>query len=249
MLRTFSYYSLMTLAGHLLLAELCYGQTTTTTTSLPTAVQERTMREQALDVAQARLWGLDAEEWKRYRELMAGPLGLQAPNLDPLSALGISARTDAERQRYAELQVRMEAARVERLLIYQRAYDEAWRRLYPSLRPVEVAAKVTGNGAVAEQPGVDQRRLAIFVKDGCLACSQRVRQLQDRRVAFDVYVVGSRNDDSHIRRWARSVPIDATDVRSGRITLNHDAGRWLSLGTTQALPAVGYVTDGEWHPE
>lgn len=248
MLRILSRYLLMTLAGHLLLAELCYGQTTTTTT-LPTAVQERTMREQALGVEQARLWGLDAEEWKRYRELMAGPLGLQAPNLDPLSVLGISARTDAERQRYAELQVRMEAARVERLLVYQRAYDEAWRRLYPSLRPVEIAGKDTSRGAVTEQSHANPRRLAIFVRDGCSACSQRVKQLQERGVALDVYVVGSRNDDSQIRRWARSVPIDPPSVRSGRITLNHDAGRWLSMGTTQALPAVGYVTDGEWHPK
>lgn len=238
----------ISVVGHLLFAQAIYAQPAPATTNRPTAAHERTTREEPLDIEHAKLWGLDAEEWRRYRELMAGPLGLQAPNLDPLSALGISARTDAERQRYAELQVRMEAARVERLLTYQRAYDDAWRRLYPSLRPVEAPGMRTGREA-AKEPSTGERRIAVFVKDGCSACSQRVRHLQERGVAFDIYVVGSRNDDSHIRQWARSVPIDPASVRSGRITLNHDAGRWLSLGTTQTLPAVGYVTDGEWLPE
>ena len=73
-------------------------------------------------------WGLQPQDG-RYRELMDGPLGIYSPNLDPLSALGIEARTDEERRRYAELQVQIEARRVEKLLAYQRAYDEAWQRL------------------------------------------------------------------------------------------------------------------------
>jgi hypothetical protein len=66
-------------------------------------------------------WGLRSDEWTRYRELMEGPLGIYSPNLDPLTALGIEARSDDERQRYAELQVQAEARRVEKLLAYQRA--------------------------------------------------------------------------------------------------------------------------------
>ena len=54
---------------------------------------------------QARDWGLGVEEWTRYRDLMQGPLGVYSPHLDPLTALGIEARADQERQRYAELQV------------------------------------------------------------------------------------------------------------------------------------------------
>ena len=68
----------------------------------------------------------------RYRELMEGPLGIHSPNLDPLTALGIEARSDEERRRYAELQVQVEARRVEKLLAYQRAYDDAWQRLHPA---------------------------------------------------------------------------------------------------------------------
>jgi hypothetical protein len=41
------------------------------------------------DEQQSRAWNLTGTEWARYRELMAGPLGIYSPNLDPLSALDI----------------------------------------------------------------------------------------------------------------------------------------------------------------
>ncbi|WP_457774990.1 hypothetical protein [Shewanella xiamenensis] len=64
--------------------------------------------DQARDERLARDWGLRGDEWGRYRELMEGPLGIHSPNLDPLTALGIEARSDEERRRYAELQVQVE---------------------------------------------------------------------------------------------------------------------------------------------
>lgn len=88
--------------------------------------------EQSHDQRLAREWGLTNEEWARYGELMDGPLGIYSPNIDPLSALGIEAPSEQEQRRYAELQVQAEAQRVEKLLAYQRAYDEAWQRLYPT---------------------------------------------------------------------------------------------------------------------
>ena len=75
--------------------------------------QERPLAARVLDDRTASEWGLQRQEWERYRELMDGPLGIHSPNLDPLSALGIEARTDEERRRYAELQVQVEARRVE----------------------------------------------------------------------------------------------------------------------------------------
>ena len=80
--------------------------------------QERALAARVLDDRTASEWGLQPQEWTRYRELMDGPLGIYSPNLDPLSALGIEARTDEERRRYAELQVQVEARRVEKLLAY-----------------------------------------------------------------------------------------------------------------------------------
>ncbi|MDR3212496.1 MAG: TIGR03759 family integrating conjugative element protein [Azoarcus sp.] len=186
---------------------------------------------------QARDWGLRAEEWVRYRQLMQGPLGIHSPQLDPLTALGIEARDDGERTRYAELQVRTEARRVERMLTYQRAYDAAWQRIFPGLARVNLSG-VSGAGG--------ESRLAVFVKANCPPCEARVRQLQASGAAFDLYLLDSRSDDVRLRRWAARAGIDHAKVRSRAITLNHDAGRWLSLGLPGGLPAVAHQVDGKW---
>jgi integrating conjugative element protein (TIGR03759 family) len=217
------------------------AQDTATADSRIVQSRDRPVANAALDERLARDWGLQAEDWVRYRQLMQGPLGVYSPNLDPLTALGIEARTDEERRRYAELQVQAEARRVEKTLAYQRAYDAAWKRLHPTLQPVVLSD--TSNAAAS--PGTSGK-LAVFVKEGCPPCEQRVRQLQAAGAAFDLYMVGSRQDDTRIRQWAAKAGIDSAKVRARTITLNHDAGRWLSFGMQGELPAVVREVNGQW---
>lgn len=200
--------------------------------------------EQARDARVAREWGLRDEEWTRYREVMEGPLGIQSPGLDPLSALGIEARSDDERRRYAELQVQAEARRVEKLLAYQRAYDEAWQRLHPDAQRVNLPDAKPGNSTTSAI--TDNGRTAVFVRDGCAPCGAVVQRLHRAGTAFDLYMVGSRQDDARIRDWAKRAQIDPAKVRSGAITLNHDGGRWLALGLPGELPAVVRQVNGQW---
>lgn len=209
------------------------AQTRTAVSSSATSI-ERASPTAASDEARAHAWGLDVAEWSRYQQLMQGPLGIYSPNLDPLTALGIEARSDAERQHYAELQVRAEAQRVQKELAYQQAYDAAWKRLHPDLTPVRSLTSTPRPSASIAHT----ERLAVFVKDDCTACDARVRQLQASGATFDIYMVGSRGDDVRIRAWAQRVGIDPTKVRARTITLNHDAGRWLMLGGQGTLPAV-----------
>lgn len=204
--------------------------------------QERPAATTLSDEQQARDWGLRAEEWARYRQVMQGPLGVYSPNLDPLTALGIEARSDEERRRYAELQVQVEARRVEKTLAYQRAYDAAWQRLNPGMRRVNLPGANVPTSAANTGSG----RFAVFVKAECTACDQLVKQLQTAGTAFDLYMVGSRQDDARIRQWATRAGIDPAKVRGRSITLNHDAGRWLSLGLPGELPAVVREVNGQW---
>jgi integrating conjugative element protein (TIGR03759 family) len=218
-----------------------YAQTAPLVT--PRVAQSQVMKniDAALDERQARDWGLRPEEWTRYRQLMQGPLGVYSPNLDPLTTLGIEARSDEERNHYAELQVQVEARRVNKTLAYQRAYDAAWKRLYPGQQRVNLPGAQTlsaGNSGSG--------RLAVFVRADCAPCDQRVRQLQTAGTEFDVYMVGSRLDDAYIRQWATRAGIDPARVRARTITLNHDAGRWLSLGVSGELPAVVRELNGRW---
>jgi integrating conjugative element protein (TIGR03759 family) len=174
---------------------------------------------------------------------MQGPLGIYSPNLDPLSALGTDARSDEERRRYAELQVQAEAQRVEKLLAYQRAYDEAWQRLQPGVQRVNMPDASPGQ---ADNAISRSNRTAVFVRDNCAPCEQAVQRLQAAGSAFDIYMVGSRGDDSRIREWARRGKVDPARVLARTITLNHDGGRWLSLGLPGELPAVVRQVGGQW---
>ncbi|AZE99507.1 putative exported protein [Pseudomonas orientalis] len=203
--------------------------------------QRRDSRETRSDEQQAEDWGLLAEDWARYRQLQQGPLGVYSPNLDPLTALGIEARNDEERRRIAELQVRAESARVSKELAYQRAYDQAWKRLYPTLQMVTLTA---ANSSPARVQG--SGRLALFIEDNCMACNLQVKKLQAAGREFDLYMVGSDNDDARLRQWAQRVALDPRSVRERRVTLNHDGGRWGSLGVAGDLPALVREVDGQW---
>ena len=217
------------------------AQSASVTTSRAAPSQVQNSMDAALDERQARDWGLRPEEWARYRQLMQGPLGVYSHNLDPLTALGIEARSDEERNRYAELQVQAESRRVSKTLAYQRAYDAAWKRLHPGRQRVNLpGARSPGSG------NQGSGRMAVFVKADCPPCEQGVRQLQAAGTAFDLYMVGSRQDDARIRQWATRAGIDPARVRARTITLNHDAGRWLSLGVPGDLPAVVREVNGQW---
>ncbi|MCP2072815.1 UNVERIFIED_ORG: integrating conjugative element protein (TIGR03759 family) [Pseudomonas lini] len=189
---------------------------------------------------QAASWGLTEQEWTRFEQIQAGPRGFWSPNLDPLTALGVEAQTDQERQRYAELQVALEAKRAERELAYQNAYTAAWAKLFPGLLPIQgMASPLPVSSSVVP-------RQALFVEDQCPACTAEAQRLQSSDTAFDIYLVGSQGEDERVRRWARQADINPAKVQRRQITLNHDRGRWFSLGAPGPLPATFQQVNGQW---
>ena len=192
------------------------------------------------DFEQAASWGLTEQEWTRFEQIQAGPRGFWSPNLDPLTALGVEAQTDQERQRYAELQVALEAKRAERELAYQNAYTAAWAKLFPGLLPIQgMASPSPVSSSVAP-------RQALFVEDHCPACTAEAQRLQSSDTAFDIYLVGSQGEDERVRSWARQADIDPAKVQRRQITLNHDRGRWFNLGAPGLLPATFQQVNGQW---
>lgn len=196
-----------------------------------------------LEQSKAREWGLKAQEWQRYRELMEGPLGVYSPGIDPLTALGLEARNTEEQKRYTEMQAHAEYRRVTKLFAYQNAYDEAFARLYPNLLPVSlIGADNAPQSSLVSAP----TRLMVFVTIDCKECVERVKRLQSADHRLDLYLVGARGNDELIRGWANTAGIDPKKVRSRDITLNHDGGRWASLGDGGSFPAVMRQVNGQW---
>lgn len=223
----------------------CVNATTVSTTQKDVIEAISTTRD-STQIELAREWGLTHDEWSQYQTVMAGPRGLYSPGLDPLTALGIEATSAEERRRYAELQVKAERQRVDKELAYQHAYDQAFKRMYPDEKIIQLSSSPAS--PMSSSPSIleNESRLALFVQDDCTPCIARVRSLQAQKQAFDLYYVGSRGDDQKIRRWAILAGIDSSSVRNRRITLNHDEGRWQSLGLDGMLPAVVRKVNGQW---
>nr|WP_241522160.1 TIGR03759 family integrating conjugative element protein [Chimaeribacter californicus] len=180
---------------------------------------------------QAQAWGLSVEEWERYEQLKQGRRGLLSPGLDPLTMLGIEARTDEERRHYAELTVKQDYQRVEAELAFQREVNDAWPRLFPGILPVQD----------------DESRLALFVRAECPPCDRKLTQLLATNRPLDIYLVGSGGKDEAVRAWAKKHNIPADKVKSRRITLNHDGGKWLKYGNG-LMPVVLQQEGNGWQP-
>ncbi len=172
------------------------------------------LTESQSTITAAQEWELTPDEWLRYQQLKNGRRGVLSPGLDPLTMLGTEARSDEERRRLAELWVKQEFRRTEAELAFQREVDNAWRRIFPRLLPVRQNPVTTG-------------RRALFVRENCPPCEQRLTQLLAGGQPLDIYLVGSGGQDSAIRRWAQKQRIPAAKVVSRHITLNHDNGQWL----------------------
>ena len=95
------------------------------------STEQQNTRQEAADRLLGQIWGLSAEEIARAKVLLQGPrASFSVANLSPIEALGIHARNEAERRKYAEMFAKSVRADVERSLAWQRAFSEAMRRIY-----------------------------------------------------------------------------------------------------------------------
>jgi integrating conjugative element protein (TIGR03759 family) len=246
-------------------ATVAHAQTGTTATSASTARAIPTQAESA-DHSLARHWGLTLDDYRRYQALMKGVRGaISDPRISPIEVLGIHARDDAERRKYAEMFARMMAEDTERVLQFQLEYDRAFRRLHPQLvafdsssaRPLgfRTTASATQPAATAPVPASSDHfagmshppavapgdRVLVFTRAACPACDdlvQRAAAAAGQGVAVDLYLVGARSIDE-VQGYARRVALDASLVNAGRLTLNLDGGMLARvLPRQQDLPAL-----------
>lgn len=218
-------------------SEKLSGQDASTTGEQQTQVDE--IDRDATQRSQAEAWGLTDQEWSRYQELKERPRGTWSPELDPITMLGIEARSENERRHYAELLVEQQRKRVERELAFQKAYDAAWQRLHPEESRVNFFAlgrsQTTQSLLSTDTAGPSRYNVVVALED-CSDCDAEVQRLLGQGALMDIWVVDSDGNDDAIRQWATKVGIPADRVRQGQITLNH-GGQRFSV-SEDALPRV-----------
>jgi hypothetical protein len=84
-----------------------------------------------LNETRAKAWGLSVDDYGRFLELRSGVGSYWDDATDPISILGIHAKTANKRRYYAEKLVRFEYQMFDCLQAFENAHSEAWNGLYP----------------------------------------------------------------------------------------------------------------------
>jgi integrating conjugative element protein (TIGR03759 family) len=182
--------------------------------------------------ARLRVWDLSETEWRRYKALMDGIRGSISPStISPIEVLGIHARDEDERQRYAERWARAMREDTDRILAFQRAYDEAGKRLYPNEPLIDIDRLPQESEKEREFQATD--RLLFFTRPACPVCDVLLNKLLkriDEVSGIDIFLSDVvPGDDAAVRDWAARQQIAPEWVHSRRVTLNHDDGALESL--------------------
>ena len=175
----------------------------------------------------ARTWGLSETEWRRYKQLMQGVRGSISPStISPIEVLGIHARDEAERRRYAQVWARTMHEDASRILAFQQAYDAALKQLYPNALLIDINRLPEKSKTGSALASTDH--LLFFTRPECPACDLLMGKLMERFddvTGIDIYLTGIEpGDDAAVRAWASAHAIEPNWVRNRRITLNHDGG-------------------------
>jgi len=138
----------------LLVAANVSAQTSVNTTiaarsQQPTAMSQMEAQAtaiQASDQIARQVWGLTADELERAKLLLKGPrASFSVSNLSPVEALGIHARNEAERRKYAEMFAKAMHEDTERVLAWTAAYQIAIQRLYPNEKVIDFSGFQPGD--------------------------------------------------------------------------------------------------------
>lgn len=166
-------------ASFVLMCSGAWAQTRVSQTQIENS-QTQASKEAALKLSDnermvAEMWGLDDGEMLRAKVLMQGPRSaFSIPNMSPVEVLGIHARSEAERHKYAEKFARAVFEDVKRTLAFGQAYQTAMERLAGGTPMVSYAG---ASGVVAPTGSADIGNVprSLVTEPGATGPSSRAR--------------------------------------------------------------------------
>ena len=206
--------------------ELAHGETELTFSELYRTSANAT-EATSLDQIRGNQWGLKKDELNRANLLLKETRQyISDKQITPIEVLGIHARSDEERERYARLWAEFMLADANRILQFQQAYDVAMRELVSNQPLIELAKLPPRRSHLPSVVQTD--RLVVFISIGCDRCSfviDKVLNALDLVAGIDFYFKGLTEQDApQMRQWALQQRINPRLVQSKKITLNPDNG-------------------------
>ena len=177
---------------------------------------------------QSKVWNISSEDWVRYEQIMQSEGKFLWKDLDPITVLGLNARSDSERKRYAEKLAKLEFDNAQKVILLDRAYNKAFHELYGKL-PVVDPSKLNIGRAKASLLSVPKAsvkgefgdRYIAFVNTQCSACNSMLKQvLNSLKLGVSVDIHFKNDSRQAITQWATKQGISPESVEVGTITLN-----------------------------
>ena len=102
---------------------------------------------------QAKIWGLSETEEKRYLKLLNSRSGIyyQGLRMTPVDILGLNARNDEERLRFAKIAAQQEAQKVSQNIAWNNAFYKAYNNLFKNV-PVVGEVDLSPYSPLAHKP-------------------------------------------------------------------------------------------------
>jgi hypothetical protein len=151
---------------------------TRTTPSQPTSrTAAPVARSTISDEELAQVWSLSLAEIRRAKMLMQGPRGaFSSPQLSPIEALGIHARSDGEREHYARLFARVSYEDTLRVLAWSRSAQVEVQRITAGQPVIDFAA------APKAQVSIEAGDLLGVPRSAIVPPARPVREVKPRPV-------------------------------------------------------------------
>ena len=189
-----------------------------------------------LDKARAKSWRLSEKEYGRYKLLKeTTPRGIWTPNIDPLTLLGVEARTEQERIKYARIFNQVELERTKKDIAFGAAQNADLKRLSPNSngfksyleqrkeRRINYMNISTMSQGSPESNSEYQSTSYIFYVDLMKECDREcARQVSEviKQARVDFFFINAQTDKSIIE-FARNHKIPSKKVKSGTYTFNY----------------------------
>ena len=192
-------------------------------------------------------WGLTSTEWQRYEFLMQGiRKHLSTDSISPVEVLGIHARNDMERSKYARMWAQLMVEDASRILAFQRAYDEEIAKLVANLPIID--EDVIARREKQQFTLQSDDRIGFVTALGCPVCDitfARVIEQLEKVAAVDIYFTNiEAAEQFRAIAWLRAFDIDDHFYRAQRVTLNFGLPSHFSTSDESRAPALFVVRNG-----
>ena len=239
------FIALMTITLHpcaQISAQTGASSSTTANSAATTTPQTHSMTLQSQGLAW-REYGLTEADWQRYQSILTSPQAYWSEDKRPLILLGVTARNEAERSRYAELYVDFEYKAATGLMTFKSAVDIIGKRKHGAEALFGAALTTVTSQAEPMFGAGDRMMLVLDPKLDCVACTQAIATVQqigrqNASTGIDLYFVNATR--AEIVAYGTQRLILPEDVSGKRITLNVATPEFLAQMqlTPTAVPAA-----------